>query len=118
MPSGRYLVPPQRRLALRPVPEARACNAGTVRRQGPQMTVHQEDPFSDVRCTRCGGARLFRKDGTIGVCSYIPCPSPLYDVERERGSKMVEPCEHQTITSQGRICIECPSTQSEGEGKP
>lgn len=54
------------------------------------MGDHTPQGFTDVRCTRCGGLRLARRDGSAGACSYIPCPSPLYDVERETGTKHPE----------------------------
>lgn len=48
-------------------------------------TADEASPFSNVRCTRCGGSRLKRDDGTPGVCSYLPCKAPLYDVDVEEG---------------------------------
>lgn len=53
------------------------------------MTDHEPSSFTAVKCTRCGGSRLARRDGTPGACSYVPCPSPLYDVERETDDKTV-----------------------------
>ncbi len=58
-------------------------------------------PISDVRCTQCGGARLFRADGTIGVCSFIPCPKPLHDVDVERAMQRTEALRVGTVEGGG-----------------
>lgn len=56
------------------------------------MRVFIHGCFSEVACSRCGGKRLARQDGTPGACSFIPCPSPLYDAEIERGRAKCAEC--------------------------
>lgn len=40
--------------------------------------------FSDVRCSRCHGARLLHVDGSAGACSFLGCPAPCHDLDAER----------------------------------
>jgi hypothetical protein len=47
-------------------------------------------PFTEVRCTRCSGARLARPDGSPGACSFIGCPDPLFDVAADARMREVE----------------------------
>lgn len=49
---------------------------------------------SSARCSQCGARRILADDGTPLACSLVPgrdgkggCPSPLYDYEREQGTK-------------------------------
>lgn len=46
--------------------------------------------FSDARCSHCGATRLLNIDGTLGVCSFIPCPDPFADVRREHPAFLPE----------------------------
>lgn len=48
-----------------------------------QSIVDDESSFSSKRCTLCGGARLKKPEG-VGVCSFIGCKDPLFDLREGR----------------------------------
>lgn len=57
-------------------------------RSGGAIEGSHEGPDASPSCSRCGGSRLIR-NGKPAQCSYVKCHSPLYDYERETGSKML-----------------------------
>lgn len=74
--------------ALSESPGAAATARGDVVRESPPLAARDSGEvaaFSDAYCTRCGAGRLLR-NGQPAQCSYIACPSPLYDLQRETGA--------------------------------
>lgn len=46
------------------------------------------EPFSDIRCSLCHGARLLHADGSPGACSFLGCPAPCHDLDGAKLKKL------------------------------